>query len=738
VPTRNAATSAGDAAAAQPTSPGSIRNVVLVGPAGSGKTTIVEALLSATGTINRMGSVEEGTTTSDYDEAEIRQQRSVGLSLAPVMVAGTKVNLLDTPGYADFVGDLRAGLRAADCALFVVSASEGVDGITKTLWQECEAVGMPRTVVISKLNHPRADYAAVLAAARDAFGDKVVPLYVPVHHEGSEVDDLVALISQTVSDYSGTAGAVGSTGSTGSTSWAGSAGSARTVREPDEDEQLLIEDSRGALIEAIIEESEDETLMDRYMNGEEIETKVLIDDLETAVARGSFFPVVPVCAMSGLGLEELLEIITSAFPPPSEHPFPSVYTAAGRAVDGLACDPAGSLVAEVVKTTSDPYVGRISLTRVFSGTMHPEATVHVSGHFSEFGDRARGHEDHDEDERIGALSSPLGKTQRASTACIAGDICTIAKLTRAETGDTLSDKDNPLVMEPWSMPDPLLPIALVAHAKADEDKLGQALARLAAEDPTARIEHNPETGQLVLWCMGEAHADVLLDRLRHRFGVQVDQVDVRVPLRETLAGPAKGHGRHVKQSGGHGQFAVCDVTAEPLETGGGFEFVDKVVGGSVPRQFIPSVEKGVRAQLDRGLAAGYPVVDIKVTLIDGKSHSVDSSDMAFQTAGAIALKEAAHAAGVKLLEPIDTVDVLIDDEFVGAVMGDLSTRRARVLGNEPVGSGRTLVRAEAPQLELVRYATELRSLSHGTGTFSRDFARYEAVPPHIAAKLTTP
>ena len=283
---------------------------------------------------------------------------------------------------------------------------------------------------------------------------------------------------------------------------------------------------------------------------------------------------------------------------------------------------------------------------MFSGTVHPDATVHVSGHFSEFSDRDRGHEDHDEDERIGALSTPLGKAQRPATACIAGDICAIAKLSRAETGDTLSDKENPLVMEPWTMPDPLLPFALVAHAKADEDKLGAALARLAAEDPTVRIEHNAETGQLVLWCMGEAHADVLLDRLRNRFGVQVDQVDVRVPLRETISATANGHGRHVKQSGGHGQFAVCDITVEPLETGAGFEFVDKVVGGSVPRQFIPSVEKGVRAQLERGLAAGYPVVDIRVTLFDGKAHSVDSSDMAFQTAGSLALREAAKAGGV--------------------------------------------------------------------------------------------
>jgi elongation factor G len=700
---------------------------VLVGPPGSGKTTLVEALLSEAGAVHRTGRVEDGTTVSDYDDAELKQQRSIGLSLAPLLCGDVKVNLLDAPGYADFVGDLRAGLRAADCALFVVSANEGVDGATKQLWQECAAVAMPRCVVIGKLSHQRADYDAVLAETQQAFGQKVLPLYVPVSSGGGQApDSLAALLSQTVSDYSGrTAG-----------SGPGSASTARQVREPSADEAAVIEEHRGALIEGVIEESEDEGLMDRYLEGESIGVDLLVDDLETAVARATLFPAVPVDALTGLGLHELLEIVTSAFPAPPEHRFPAVYTTAGRAVEGLSCDPGGPLLAEVVKTTSDPYVGRISLVRVFSGTVRPDATVHVSGHSSQFQESEHGHADHDEDERIGALSFPLGKVQRSAARCIAGDICAVAKLTRAETGDTLSDKDNPLVMEPWTLPEPLLPIAVVAHAKADEDKLGQALQRLAAEDPTVRIDHSTETHQLVLWTMGEAHADVLLERLRHRYGVQVDQVDVRVPLRETFAVRAKGHGRHVKQSGGHGQYAVCDIEVEPAEPGSGFEFVDKVVGGAVPRQFIPSVEKGLRAQLDRGLAAGYPVVDVKVTLIDGKSHSVDSSDMAFQTAGSLALREAAASGGVQLLEPIDEVDVLIDDNYVGAIMGDLSTRRARVLGTEPVGHGRTLVRAEAPQLELVRYATDLRSLSHGTGTFHRRFARYDAVPAHVAGKVT--
>jgi elongation factor G len=698
---------AGDAPAAD--RPDVIRNVVLVGPSGSGKTTLVESLLFATGMLTRPGSVHEGTTVTDFDEVEHRQERSVGLALAPLVHEGVKVNLLDTPGYADYVGELRAGLRAADCALFVVAANEGVDAATRALWQECATVGMPRAVVVTKLDHARADYAGVLAQAQQAFGDRVLPAYLPL-----DDSNLAGMLSQNVYAYD--------------------AGQ-RSKRAAGEEEALEIEAARGSLIEGVIEESEDETLMDRYMGGEDIDLKLLIDDLETAVARASLFPVVPVCANTGVGTTELLELMTSAFPSPPEHRFPSVYTTLGKSVDGLTCEPDGPLLAEVVKTTSDPYVGRISLVRVFSGTLRPDATVHVSGHSSQFVGPDRGHEDHDEDERIGGLSSPLGRGQRTVGQCVAGDICAVAKLTRAETGDTLSDKDNPLLMEPWAVPEPLLPVAIEAHAKADEDKLSQGLTRIAAEDPTLRIEHNAETHQLVLWCMGEAHADVILDRLSTRYGVQVDQVDLRVPLRETFTKKALGHGRHVKQSGGHGQYAVCDVEVAPLDNGAGFSFVDKVVGGAVPRQFIPSVEKGLRAQLEKGLLAGYPVVDLEVTLFDGKAHSVDSSDMAFQMAGSLALRDAADKGEVSLLEPYDEVAVLVDDDYVGAVMGDLSSRRARVLGTESVGAGRTMIKAEVPQTEIVRYATDLRSISHGTGTFSRDFRRYEAMPHNLAAKV---
>ncbi|MFJ9021235.1 elongation factor G-like protein EF-G2 [Streptomyces sp. NPDC102259] len=704
--------------------PASVRNVVLVGHCGSGKTTLVEALALTAGAVNRAGRVEDGGTVSDYDEIEHRQQRSVQLSLVPVEWDGIKVNVLDTPGYADFVGELRAGLRAADAALFVVSAADGVDGSTRMVWEECAAVGMPRAIVVTHLEAARADFEEMTRICAEAFGgddpDAVLPLYLPLHGpEGPDghapVTGLTGLLSRKLFDYS-----------TGE----------RKVSEPGEDQLPDLEAARNRLIEGIIAESEDETLMDRYLGGEQIDVKTLIEDLERAVARGAFFPVLAAApaaegARQGLGTVELLELVTRGFPTPLERPAPRVTTIDGEPRELTACDPDGPLVAEVVKTSSDPYVGRVSLVRVFSGTLHPDETVHVSGH----GLADRGHEDHDVDERIGALSAPFGKQQRNLTHCIAGDLACVAKLGRAETGDTLSAKGDPLLMEPWQMPDPLLPLAIQAHSKADEDKLSQGLARLVAEDPTMRLEQNQHTHQVVLWCLGEAHSDVALERLRSRYGVQVDVVPHKVPLRETFAARSGGRGRHVKQSGGHGQYAICEIEVEPLPGGAGIEFVDKVVGGAVPRQFIPSVEKGVRAQAAKGVEAGHPLVDIRVTLLDGKAHSVDSSDAAFQTAGALALREAAAEARIHLLEPVAEVTVLVGDAYVGAVMSDLSGRRGRVLGTEQTGGGRTLVRAEVPEIEIGRYAVDLRSLSHGTARFQRVYARHEPMPAQVAEKV---
>ncbi|HKT04176.1 MAG TPA: elongation factor G-like protein EF-G2 [Rugosimonospora sp.] len=690
--------------------PGRVRNVVFVGHSGAGKTTLVEALLAATGTVGRAGSVTDGTTVSDYDPAAVRQQRSVSLACAPVMHEGVKVNLLDTPGYADFVGELRAGLRAADAALFVVSAVDGVDAATTALWEECAAVDMPRAVAVTRLDHQRADFDETLAACQRAFGDNVLPLYLPLHgDDGESVAGLIGLISQRVFDYSG--------------------GTTATERDPDPEHVTAIGDPRNQLLEGIIAESEDESLMDRYLSGEEIEAAVIIEDLEKAVARGSFYPVIPVCADTRLGLDALLEVLTSAFPSPLEHSLPPVTGIDGSPRAPLSCDPNGPLVAEVVKTTIDPYVGRVSLVRVFSGTLKPETSVHIVGH----GLEERGHADHDADERIAHLYSPLGANLREVQTCVAGDVCAITKSTSAETGDTISAKENPLLISAWEMPEPLLPVAIVAKTRSDEDALAKNLSRLVAGDPTLRLERNPETHQLVLWCMGEAHADVVLDRLRSG-GVELDTEPVKVALRETFAAPSKGHGRHVKQSGGHGQYAVCDITVEPLPRGSGFEFQDKVVGGAVPNNYIPSVEKGVRTQMERGIVAGYPVVDLRVTLFDGKAHSVDSSDAAFQTAGSMALKEAAEKGQVTLLEPVDVIEIRVPDAFVGAVMSDLSSRRGRVLGTESENE-KTVVRAEVPATELVRYAVELRAMTSGTGTFRRSFARYDPMPTHLAEQV---
>ncbi|MDT4939218.1 MAG: elongation factor [Pseudonocardiales bacterium] len=699
--------------------PEKIRNVALVGHSSGGKTTLVEALLALTGSISRAGTVAEGTTVSDSDPVEVSQQRSVALAVCPLQWDKVVVNLLDTPGYPDFTGELRAGLRAADAALFVVSSTEDIDPITVSLWEECASLGTPRAVVVTKLDAPRAALTSTVAECQRVFGgadgQDVLPLYLPLRTSGEQCPTaLVGLLTRTVYDYS-----------------AGFPPKESEIESADLVDGDL-EAARAALIEAIINNSEDETLLERYLAGEDVGIEVLVDDLETAVARGTFYPVLPVCATSGLGLAELLEVLSGGFPSPVELDPPVVTSLDGSSVPPLNCDPDGPLLAEVVRTTVDPYLGRLSLLRVFSGTLTAESVVHISGH----GNAERGHPDHDADERIGQLHSPLGATLRPIERAISGDICAVSRLGAAETGDTVSDKAHPLLIAPWDMPDPLLPVAVRAATRADEDALAKALSRLTAGDPTVRVERNPDTGQLVLWCLGEAHADVVLDRLRAT-GAHVDIEPVRVALHETFTKEGRGHGRHVKQSGGHGQYAVCDVQVAPLPRGSGVQFVEKVVGGAVPSQFISSVEKGVRAQLAHGLNQDHvPIIDVLVTLVDGKAHSVDSSDAAFQMAGALAVKDAAPSAEPALLEPIAVVDVTVPDTYVGAVLSDLSGRRGRVTGTEPdpsapAGMERSVIHAEVPEAELPRYTITLRSLTAGSGRFTRSYLRHDVVPTQV-------
>jgi elongation factor G len=688
-----------------------IRNVAVVGPAGGGKTTLLEALLARAGAVSRPGRVEDGSTVLDSDEVEIARQHSVAVAVAAVEHGDTKLNLVDTPGYPDFVGELRAGLRAADAVLFVVSAVGGLDARTTQLWEECAAVGMPRAVVVSQLDRPRADFDEAVALCQRLLGEGVHPLHAPLlGDDGREVVGLLDLLRLRVTDWSG---------------------GEPEERAPDPEHVGGVEALRAELLEAIISESEDETLLDRYLGGEELDQAVVVEDFEKAVARGHFHPVLAVSPLTGVGTAELLDLLVAGFPTPLEHGCPPVTRPDGSPVAPLSCDPAGPLAAEVVRTTSDPYVGRLSIVRVFSGTLRPDTAVHVSGH----GGEERGHPDHDEDERVGALSSPLGSSLRPVAECPAGDVCAVGKLASAETGDTLSSVDEPLLVSPWDLPEPQHPVAVAAASRSDEDKLSTALARLAAEDPTVRIDRNAETGQLVLWCVGDSHSDVLVERLRSRYGVAVETPEVVVPLRETLAGPATATGRHVKQSGGHGQYAVVVVEVEPLPQGSGVVFEQRVVGGAVPSQFHGSVEKGVRAQAERGVSHdGRPLVDVKVVLVDGKAHSVDSSDAAFQTAGALALREAAAAAGTRVLEPWVEVEVEIPSAYVGPVLSDLASRRARVMGNEPDPDREdvVVVRAEAPELELLTYAAALRAVSHGTGRSRRGAGGYHPAPSSVS------
>ena len=683
-----------------PQSPEHIRNVVLVGPAGAGKSTLFEGLISA-------------RTPGRHVRGEPAPSQT--LAAASIASGDVVVNLLDTPGNPDFVGEVRAGLRAADAVLFVVSASDEIDDATRLLWRECETTNMPRAIAVTKLEQSRADFDESIARCRRVFGD-VQALGAPLIEDGHVVG-AINFLRRSVTDYR----------------------SGEPVsRDPDETDAEIIDEYWDPLIESIIEESEDETLLDRHLSGEQIDLDIVMPDLRAAVATARFFPIIPAHAPTGMGIEGLYELFEQGFPSPASSPLPNVFKPSGDPFGPVSVDPEGPLVAEVVRTTSDPFTGRQSLVRVFSGTLSPDTPLHVCGHLQKFAPHhVDAHPDHDsDDERVGPLSAPLGDETRPKPYAIAGDLVLVSKLAAAETSDTLSSKARPALVEPWLLPEPLLPVAIHATSRADEEKLGSALQRLVAEDVTMRLEHNAETHQVVLWAMGPAHVDKLMNALRDSWHIQVQVEPVRTSLRETFIRHITAQGRLVKQSGGHGQYAVCTMEIEPLERGAGFEFTERVVGGAVPRQFIPSVEKGIRSQLPKGVLAGYPLVDLRVTLVDGKAHSVDSSDMAFQTAGAMALRDAANESTVALLEPIDKVEITVADDSVGAVLADLRGRRGQVHGTETSDvPGYAIIHAEVPAHELSRYPIDLRSVSHGTGTFKRSFVRYDYMPAALAREV---
>ncbi len=673
-----------------------IRNVLVAGHGGSGKTTLLEAMLFTAGTTNRMGTVEDGNTVSDFQPEETKKGISVSLSMAPVEWNGTKINVLDAPGYADFIGDLRTAVRAADAVLIMVSAVDGVEVQTEVAWELAAEAGLPRAIFVNKMDRERASFERTLDQLVGSFGKQVAPVELPIGEEAG-FKGVADLLHKKADLYP--------------------SGPKAEEGEWPEDLAAQAGPAREHLMEAVAES--DDALIERYLEDGELSEQDIASGVKAGFASGAIAPVFVGAAAAPIGVDRLLDFIVEEFPSPLERGPVTVTTKDGQEHE-RACDPTGPLTALVFKSVSDPFVGHITMFRVFSGTLRPDGSVHnASKH---------------QDERVGQLFSLVGKEHESLPAVPAGDIGAVAKLQHTHTGDTFSTKDAPVTLPPADLPEPLLAYAIEPKTKGDEDKLSTALTKLREEDPTFRVERSEETHETVMYGMGEAHLDVMIERMK-RNGVEVTHHPAKIAYRETIRGPGKAQGRHVKQSGGHGQYAVCDIEIEPLPRGDQFEFVNKIFGGAVPSQFISSVEKGVIRAMSEGALSGNPMVDVRCRLLDGKFHSVDSSDIAFQIAGSMALKEAAEVAGVALLEPIVELEVVVPDVYTGDIMGDLNSKRGKIAGMEPMAGGRQRIMAMVPQAEVARYVIDLRSMTGGRGAFTMRFARYEEVPTHLTDKI---
>jgi elongation factor G len=674
---------------------GQIRNVALVGHGGSGKTSLAEALLHRAGAINRMGRIEDGTTTCDFDPEEQRRGISLSLSVAPFEWRDHKINLIDAPGYADFMGDVAAALRVADLAVFVVSAVDGVEVQTEAAWKMAAALGLPRMVFVNKLDRERANFDNTLDQLRARLGAGVAPLELPIGVEASfrGVADLLTDRAHIYED-----------------------GRPRIEDIPDEMEALehQVHDN---LIEGIV--VADDAMLERYLDGDVPNLDELEHTLHDGIAAATVFPVVVGSATREIGIDRLADFLVEIGPSPLDRPTP---VGAGDAEVDVPADAAGDPLAVVFKTIADPYVGQVSLFKVLSGTLRPDQ--HLTN--SRTGTN----------ERLHGLLTVRGKEQEPASELVAGDIGAVAKLSATTTGDTLAPRGKPVVVAPIEQPDPMLAVAVVPKTQADEDKLAPALHRLQDEDPSLVVERIDETHQTLLKGTGETHLQITLEKLTRKFGANVDTEPVRVPYRETITGAVKGvEGRHKKQTGGHGQFGVCVIDVEPLPRGSGFEFENHVVGGAISRGYIPAVHKGIQETMSAGGAFGYPVVDVKVTLTDGKEHSVDSSEMAFKVAGRMAFRSAVSQADPVILEPISRVEVTMPVDLQGDVMGDLNARRGRVQGTETAADGEQTVVALVPTSEIQRYAIELRSLTGGRGRFRSTHDHYDVLPGHLVAAV---
>ncbi|GIU83650.1 MAG: elongation factor G [Acidimicrobiales bacterium] len=671
-----------------------IRNVVLLGHGGSGKTTLAEALLHVTGAISRKGRVEDGNTVCDFTDEEKARGFSLSLALAPFEWGDHKVNLLDAPGYADFEFEALAALRVADLAIFVVSAVDGVQVQTESLWRAAEQFGTPRMVFVNKLDRERSDFAGVLDQLRDRFGAGIAPTQLPVgeEHDHRGVADLLrdrAFVYEN--------------------------GKPNELPIP-EDLREHEEQVRESLVEGIV--VADDELLERYLEGEVPDSAELEKTLARGVSAGTVFPVMCGSALLETGVDLLARAVCDLGPSPADRP-PVGVRAGSEEVD-VSPDPSADPLAFVFKTIVDPYVGQISVFKVLSGTIRPDTTLVVPRTGAEA--------------RIHALMTLRGKEQVTVPSIPAGDIGAAAKLQGVHTGDTLAPKGKPVSVQPIEFPEPVLTIAIRAKSQADEDKLANALARVLEADPALRMERNEETQQTLLHGMGEAHLNLAIEKLRS-LGADVEVEELQIPYRETITGTAEAEGKYKKQTGGHGQFGVCYLRVEPLPRGAGFEFVDQIVGGAIPRQFIPAVQKGIEETMAEGGVFGYPVMDVRVTCFDGKYHPVDSSELSFKMAGRLGFKAALEKASPVLLEPISALEVTVPQELQGDVMGDLNARRGRVQGTELSDHGEVTIFAEVPTAELKRYATELRSITGGRGRFKARHSHYDFLPPNLVDQV---
>ena len=671
--------------------PERIRNVVLVGHGGAGKTSLAEALLNVTGATTRVGRVEDGTTVTDFEPEETERQISLNVAVASCEWKGHKINILDSPGYADFIGDALAALRVADMAIFVVSGVDGVEVQTEALWRAAAEENIPRVVFINKLDRERSSFQRTLAQLTETFGKRIAPIQLPIGSE-QNLTGIVRVVSSRAFGYDG--------------------GSVAKQIDLPEDMVEIVSDAHTTLIEAVVET--DDEMMEKYFEGEEPSREQVIETVHTGMLEGEIFPVLCGAAGAMIGVDTLADFIVDFGPNPLEHATPPMDEGE------LEVSADGPATAYVFKTHSDPYVGRISLFRVFSGSVKHDDNLENASR-SGTG-------------RMHNLFFMQGKDHRDAEEVVTGDIAAVAKLDSVLAGDTLVSPGAGLRIKPISFPNPVMSVAIFPKSSQDEDKLSGALQKVVEEDPTLNVERRKETHETVLSGLGDNHLDVTAARISRKFGVEIDTAIPTVPYRESITATTDAEGKHKKQSGGRGQFGVAFVKFAPLPRGTGFEFVNATKGGSVPRQFIPAVEKGVLEALTKGPLAGYPVVDVQATLYDGKYHSVDSDEMSFRMAGIMAFRAASPKLGAVILEPIVEARIRVPEDYMGDVIGDINAKRGRVLGMDSEGHLR-VVTAEVPLGEMQRYAVDLRSMTGGRGFFEMEFTRYDEMPHQEAQKV---